>query len=81
MGNARNIAFWVVLFMLILALFQDVQRRPDHQLPRARCLIRNSLQRVEAGEVSSVTLDGERVLVQAKDGTRYVHHHARWRER
>ena len=22
MGNARNIAFWVVLFVLILALFQ-----------------------------------------------------------
>jgi tRNA(Ile)-lysidine synthase len=78
-GNARNIAFWVVLFLLILALFNlfsggqtthvvadDVLFRIHHP---GRC-----------GEVQSVTLDGERVLVRAKDGNAICHDQARGRD-
>ncbi|MBT0955944.1 ATP-dependent zinc metalloprotease FtsH [Alphaproteobacteria bacterium KMM 3653] len=71
MGNARNIAFWVVLFVLILALFNLFsngqtpiagQDRPYSEFVRA----------VENGQVDSVTIDGEKMRVAGKDGTNYI---------
>ena len=71
MGNARNIAFWVVLFLLILALFNLFS---GNQATTASRTVSYSdfIQRVDQGEVQSVTLDGERVVVRAKDGSQYV---------
>ena len=68
MGNARNIAFWVVLFLLILALFNLIS---GGQTTMSSQTVSYSefVQSVEAGEVASVTLDGERAMIRRNDGT------------
>jgi len=69
-GNARNIAFWVVLFLLILALFNLFSGGTTTSASRSLSFS-EFIARVDAGEVSSVTLDGERVLLRGKDGVQY----------
>ena len=71
LGNARNIAFWVVLFVLILALFQLFSGSQTTTASRP-IAYSDFIARVDEGLVSSVVLDGERVIVQAKDGVKYV---------
>ena len=71
MGNARNIAFWVVLFVLILALFQLFSGGQSSVGSRS-ISYSDFMTRVDAGEVTSVELDGERVLVHGKDGQNYI---------
>jgi len=69
LGNARNIAFWVVLFLLILALFNLFSG--GQSTMNARSISYSEfVQRVDAGEVASVTLDGEQVMVVGRDGQR-----------
>jgi cell division protease FtsH len=70
-GNARNIAFWVVLFLLILALFNLFSGNQSTMSSRTLSYS-DFISRVDSGEVQSVTLDGERVLVRARDGSQYV---------
>ncbi|MCA0273492.1 MAG: ATP-dependent zinc metalloprotease FtsH [Proteobacteria bacterium] len=71
MGNARNIAFWVVLFVLILALFQLFGN--GQSTMNARTLSYSDfVQKVDGGEVSAVVMDGEQIQVQTKDGQTYV---------
>ena len=70
MGNARNIAFWVVLFFLILALFNLFSGNPSTMSSR-QISYSDFVQRVEAGEVASVVIDGERLQVRGKDGNQY----------
>ncbi|KCV83078.1 ATP-dependent metalloprotease FtsH [Actibacterium atlanticum] len=69
MGNARNIAFWVVLFVLILALFNLFS---GGQPASSSTTISYSefLESVDSGNVSAVTLDGEKAFVTRSDGTR-----------
>ncbi len=71
MGNARNIAFWVVLFLLILALF-NLFSGGQSTLSSGTVSYSEFIERVEAREVSSVTLDGENVLFLGSDGKEYV---------
>jgi len=70
-GNARNIAFWVVLFLLILALFNAFG---GNQATTASRSVSYSefVQRVGKGEVASVTIDGERVVATGTDGNRFA---------
>ncbi|GAA0289880.1 ATP-dependent zinc metalloprotease FtsH [Rhodovulum strictum] len=68
MGNARQIAFWVVLFLLILALFNLFSGGQGAMSSRSVSYT-EFLRSVESGEVSSVTLDGERAVIRANDGT------------
>jgi cell division protease FtsH len=70
-GNARNIAFWVVLFLLVLALF-NMFGGSQATSQQGTLSYSEFIQRVDAGEVTSVTLDGERVTIMAKNGSRYV---------
>ncbi len=70
MGNMRNIALWVVAFLLLLGLFQLFNPSAATQSSR-NVSYSDFIQRVEAGNVTSVTLDGERVLVTGTDGSRY----------
>ncbi|MBV1902316.1 MAG: ATP-dependent zinc metalloprotease FtsH [Marinosulfonomonas sp.] len=71
LGNARNIAFWVVLFLLILALFNLFSG--GQSVTNSQSLSYSEFVRaVEAGEVQSVTLDGERVVIRGRDGQDYV---------
>ncbi len=70
MGNARNIAFWVVLLLLVLALFQMFNSGSTvstQTLPYS-----DFIARVDAGDVKAVELDGEKVRITAKDGSHYV---------
>ncbi len=71
MGNARNIAFWVVLFVLILALFNMFSGGSNTMSSRS-ISYSDFLSRVDEGAVSSVVLDGERVMIRTKDGTQLV---------
>jgi cell division protease FtsH len=71
LGNARNIAFWVVLFLLILALFNLFSGGQSTMSSRS-ISYSEFVSAVDRGEVSSVTLDGERVMFRGSDGQDYV---------
>ena len=67
MGNARNMAFWVALFLLILALF-NVFSRGTSTLSSQAISYSDFIASVEGGEVSSVLLDGETILIRGPGG-------------
>ncbi|WP_282076737.1 ATP-dependent zinc metalloprotease FtsH [Epibacterium ulvae] len=71
MGNARNIAFWVVLFLLILALFNLFGGAGSTMQSRERTYS-DFVTAVEGGSVGSVTLDGEQVRYTTTDGQQFV---------
>ncbi len=71
MGNARNIAFWVVLFLLILALF-NLFSGGQSTMSSREITYSDFLERVDSDEVAAVTLDGERALIRGNDGTSYT---------
>ena len=64
MGNARNIAFWVVLFLLILALF-NLFSGNSSTLQSREIGYSDFVAAVEDGGVTSVTLDGEKVMMES----------------
>ncbi|GAA4222112.1 ATP-dependent zinc metalloprotease FtsH [Sagittula sp. NFXS13] len=66
MGNARNIAFWVVLFLLILALFNLFSGGPS-TLQSRETSYTEFVDDVNAGNVASVTIDGEQVRYRTTD--------------
>ncbi|MHC0053339.1 ATP-dependent zinc metalloprotease FtsH [Actibacterium sp. D379-3] len=68
MGNARNIAFWVVLFLLILALF-NLFSGGQTTMSSQTISYTEFLDSVDAGEVSAVRLDGEKALIRGNDGS------------
>ncbi|WP_417248227.1 ATP-dependent zinc metalloprotease FtsH [Celeribacter sp.] len=61
MGNARNLAFWLVLLMLVVALF-NVLGGNQASMASNEIAYSEFMSRVEAGEISSVEIDGERVI-------------------
>ena len=71
MNNTRNIAFWAVLLLLILALFQLFSGGQSGMSSRA-LPYSDFISMVETDKVGSVTLDGERVTLQTKDGTTFT---------
>ena len=71
LGNARNIAFWVVLFLLILALF-NIFSGGGNTLQSREISYSDFVSAVENGTVSSVTLDGEQLRFRSTDGSDYV---------
>ncbi len=70
-GNARNIAFWVVLFLLILALFNAFGGGQSTTASRS-VSYSEFVQRVDKGEVAAVTIDGERVVATDTAGNRFA---------
>ena len=71
MGNARNIAFWVVLFLLILALF-NLFNGPGGTLQSREITYSDFVTAVESGEVSQATLDGEQIRFRGAGNEDYV---------
>ncbi|MEM6587719.1 MAG: ATP-dependent zinc metalloprotease FtsH [Pseudomonadota bacterium] len=71
MGNARNIAFWLVLFLLILALF-NLFSGSGNNLQNERVAYSDFMSSVQDGAVASVTLDGENVRFRGTDGRDYA---------
>ncbi|WP_294931918.1 ATP-dependent zinc metalloprotease FtsH [uncultured Paracoccus sp.] len=68
MGNARNIAFWVVLFLMILALF-NLFSDGSSQMNSRQISYSSFIDRVENDQVASVIVDGEKISLTTKDGT------------
>ncbi|WP_323785631.1 ATP-dependent zinc metalloprotease FtsH [Thalassovita sp.] len=71
MGNAKNIAFWVVLFLLILALF-NMFSGSGSTLQSQAISYSDFVQSVQDEKVSKVTLDGEKIRFRSTDGRDYV---------
>ena len=71
LGNARNIAFWVVLFLMILALF-NLFGNGGSQMNSRQISYSDFIQRVDKDQISSVTIDGETIGLTTKDGTQFT---------
>ncbi|MFZ3581352.1 ATP-dependent zinc metalloprotease FtsH [Loktanella sp. DJP18] len=71
MGNARNIVFWVVLFLLVLTLFNLFSGGSGAGMSNAKSYS-EFVTAVESDAVQSVTLDGEQVRYRGTDGRDYV---------
>ncbi|ROT98952.1 ATP-dependent zinc metalloprotease FtsH [Histidinibacterium lentulum] len=71
MGNARNLAFWVVLFLLILALFNLFSGGQNTMQSTTRSYS-DFVEAVQTGGVSSATIDGEQIRYRGTDGRDYV---------
>ncbi|WP_323763661.1 ATP-dependent zinc metalloprotease FtsH [Marinovum sp.] len=71
MGNLRNIAFWVVLFVLILTLF-NLFSGGGNTLQSQSTPYSDFVQLVEEDKVSSAVIDGETIRYRGKDGRDYV---------
>lgn len=71
MGNARNIAFWLVLFLLILALF-NLFSGSGNTLQSKAIKYSEFVSAVQEGNVAQVTVDGENVRFRGTDGKDYI---------
>ena len=69
MGNARNMVFWVVLFLMVLALFNLFSSPPGSTNSQARSYS-EFVEAVEGGRVTDVVIDGEDVRY-AEGGATY----------
>jgi|TARA_R110000787_G_scaffold1400_1_gene5528 cell division protease FtsH len=67
----RNLAFWVVLMLLVLALF-NLFSGSTGGLQSREISYSEFVTAVEAGDVRNVTLDGEQVRFRRADGSDYV---------
>ncbi|GKY88675.1 ATP-dependent zinc metalloprotease FtsH [Sinisalibacter aestuarii] len=70
MGNARNFAFWIVLFLLILALF-NLFSNGQSSMASSQVNYSDFVAAVDSGEVTKATIDGENVRYVTTDGTVY----------
>ncbi|HHL20252.1 MAG TPA: ATP-dependent metallopeptidase FtsH/Yme1/Tma family protein [Aliiroseovarius sp.] len=70
MGNARNFAFWIVLFLLILALF-NLFSNGQNTTATNEVSYTQFVTAVEDGSVAQAKLDGERLTYRADDGKDY----------
>ncbi|KJZ18273.1 ATP-dependent zinc metalloprotease FtsH [Loktanella sp. S4079] len=70
MGNARNMVFWIVLFLMVLGLFNIFSGTPSATRGNSQNYTQ-FVEAVEAGQVSAVTIDGENVRYVA-GGTTYT---------
>jgi cell division protease FtsH len=68
LGNARNIAFWVILFLLILALF-NLFSGGQTAVNERSVAYSDFVSDVQSGAVLSATLDGENVQFTTSEGT------------
>jgi len=70
LGNARNFAFWIVLFVMILALFRlfsDGQTMAsNNEVPYSEFILQ-----VDGGNVAMADVDGETVRYRGSDGKDY----------
>jgi len=66
LGNNRNIAFWVVLFLLIVVLF-NVFSTGSSSMQSREVPFSEFVNNVTGGEIRAVTLDGEKVRFTGPD--------------
>jgi len=70
LGNARNFAFWIVLFLLMIMLFNMFSTGQSTSSAR-NVAYSDFIARVDSNQVSRVTIDGERVIFVGSDGQQY----------
>jgi cell division protease FtsH len=70
LGNTKNIAFWLVLFLLLVALFNVFNSGISSESSQ-EVSFSEFMKQVDSGKVSSVKLDGETIYVRAVDGATY----------
>jgi len=66
LGNNRNVAFWVVLFLLIVVLF-NVFSTGSSSMQSREVPFSEFVKNVTGGEIRAVTLDGEKVRFTGAD--------------
>ena len=71
MSNNRNIAFWLVLFLLIVVLF-NVFSSGTSSLQSREISYSDFVASVERGEVATVILDGENIRFKGGDNVEYL---------
>ncbi|HAV07602.1 MAG TPA: cell division protein FtsH [Rhodobacteraceae bacterium] len=71
MGNARNIAFWVIVFLLVIALFSQFDGQGSTMNSR-EVSYSDFIRSVKEEKVSRATVDGERVTFRGTDGKDYT---------
>ncbi len=69
--NMRSIAFWIVLFLLVLALFNLVSGGQPG-LSSKTVSYSEFVDRVSDGSVTAATIDGEEITFRGGDGQEYV---------
>ena len=70
MGNNRNLAFWVVLFLMIVVLF-NVFSSGSGGMQSREISYSEFVANVENGSIDAVTLDGEKVSFMGGDKREY----------
>ena len=70
MGNARNLAFWVVLFVLVISLFNLFGSGQGAQAANEKSYS-ELVQAIDAGAVAEARIDGEKLLYRGSDGRTY----------
>ena len=70
MGNAKNLAFWVILILLLVTLFSVFQDGGSTSSGN-RMAFSDFLNSVDNNEVAEVVIDGENISGRMADGTRF----------
>ncbi|MCC5990986.1 MAG: ATP-dependent zinc metalloprotease FtsH [Rhodobacteraceae bacterium] len=70
MGNARNFLFWIVLFLMMIMLFNMFSTNQGTQSARS-VNYSDFIERVGSGAVTRATIDGERIIFVGSDGQQY----------
>ncbi|AGI66616.1 cell division protease ftsH [Octadecabacter antarcticus 307] len=70
MGNARNLAFWVVLFVLVISLFNLFGNGQGTTQTNEKSYS-EFVQAVDAGAVSQARVDGEKLFYRGSDNRTY----------
>ncbi|MEO0621313.1 MAG: ATP-dependent zinc metalloprotease FtsH [Pseudomonadota bacterium] len=71
MGNAKNLAFWAILILLLVTLFSVFQDGAGNGNGRS-VPFSDFLNKVDRGEVSKVTIDGEQIAGETLSGDRFT---------
>ena len=70
MNFSRNAALWIIIVLLLFALFNLFQGT-SQQAPDRQVAFSDFMQRVENGDVSRVTIQGQKVKGQFRDGREF----------
>ncbi|WP_118136505.1 ATP-dependent zinc metalloprotease FtsH [Oceanicella sp. SM1341] len=70
MGNAKNLAFWAIVILLLVALF-NVFNSGGPGTRANEVSYSDFLNRVDQSKVASVQIDGETIRARDNDGTQY----------
>jgi cell division protease FtsH len=69
-GNAKNLAFWAILILLLVTLF-SVFQQGGSATSGSQMSFSDFLKAVDSKEVTSVVIDGENISGRMSDGSRF----------